>query len=880
MKKYIFYLMLFPLLIHLSAKEKSPPPQVRAYRATESIKIDGVLTESVYKNDPVKDFTQKIPDEGKPATEPSEVWVIYDNDNLYFGANFLDSNPETIDQNLMRRDNIISSDWLWIYMDPYNDDRTGYFFAVNAGGSIADGTLYNDGWMNDSWDGIWESKSKINNDGWSVEIKIPFSQLRFHESENMVWGININRDIKRNAENSFFVMIPSTESGFVSRFADLVGLDGIKSKQRFEVLPYFVQKAQYLIHDSGDPFYKGNQYKTSIGADLKIGLGSSFNIAATVNPDFGQVEVDPAVVNLSAFETYFDEKRPFFIEGQHLFNFGQGGANSNWGFNFGNPELFYSRRVGRSPNGNVPDNDFVDYPRETRILGAAKLTGKIDDTWSIGSLSAVTERIYATTSINGLKSDHEIEPFSHYGVIRSQKEFNDSRQSLGFIFTSTNRDLQTEDLTNNLAKNAFTYGVDGWTFLDSAKKYVLTGYFAGSNIRGSKEALQNIQEKPYRYFQRPDATYMKMDSNRTSLGGYYTRLMLNKQEGNFYFNTAIGAVSPGFENSDLGFQWMADKINGHAVLGYRWYEPDSLFRRKFIYLSHFESFDFEGNSINNGLWMRGYLQFLNYYGLGFNASFNFEDYNNTLTRGGPLVKDPKEYYLGLSFETDNRKDIVFVFDVGHENNDLKEKYLNLTGSVEWKPSSQITISVGPEYTKRNSKRQWVGRFEDSFASDTYNSRYVFGNIDQETISANIRLNWTITPKMSLQLFMQPLISVGNYSNFKELARPSSMDFNNYNEIGIVGYNSVDEEYIIDPDENGPADEFRFENPDFNFKSLRGTLVYRWEILPGSIFYLVWSHDRQNIDNAGDLEFGRDFNSLMRAETNNIFLAKFSYWVNL
>jgi len=298
------------------------------------------------------------------------------------------------------------------------------------------------------------------------------------------------------------------------------------------------------------------------------------------------------------------------------------------------------------------------------------------------------------------------------------------------------------------------------------------------------------------------------------------------------------------------------------------------------YISHFESFDFEGNSLNNGLWMRGYLQFLNYYGLGFNASFNFEDYNNTLTRGGPLVKDPKGYYFGLSFETDNRKDIVFVFDVGHENNDLKEKYLNLTGAVEWKPSSQITLSIGPEYTKRNSKRQWVGRFEDLFASATYNSRYVFGDIDQETISANIRLNWTITPKMSLQLFMQPLISVGNYSNFKELARPSSMDYNNYDEIGTVVYYIEDGEYIIDPDKEGPADEFRFENPDFNFKSLRGTLVYRWEILPGSIFYLVWSHDRQNSDNAGDLEFGREFNSLMSAETNDIFLAKFSYWLNL
>ncbi len=879
MKKY-FLIFTFIILPQIIQAKNTDQLKVQAYKAPKGIKLDGILNESVYKNDPITGFIQKIPDEGKPATEKSEVWISYDNENIYFSANFFDSRPQTIDQNLMRRDQIISSDWLWIYMDPYNDDRTGYFFAVNPGGSIADGTLYNDGWMDDSWDGIWDYKTKINNDGWSVEIKIPFSQVRFQESENMVWGINLNRDIKRRNENSFLVMVPSTESGFVSRFADLVGLDGIKPKQRLEILPYFVQKAQFLVHENDDPFYSDNQYKTSLGADLKIGLGSSLNLDATFNPDFGQVEVDPAVVNLSAFETFFDEKRPFFIEGQHLFRFGSGGANNNWGFNFGNPQLFYSRRIGRSPHGNVPDNDFQDYPGETRILGAAKITGKLDETWSIGGLSAFTERTYATTLLNGIKTSNEVEPFTHYGVLSTQKEFNESRQSLGLMFTSTNRNLRTDELSNNLTKNAFTYGLDGWTFLDSAKKYVLTGYLAGSNVSGTKEALANIQEQPYRYFQRPDATYMKLDSNQTTLSGYYTRLMLNKQEGNFYFNTAIGAVSPGFENSDLGFQWMADKINGHLVLGYRWYEPDNIFRRKFIYAAHFESYDYEGNKLNNGFMIFSSAQLLNYYNLEMQASYNFEEYNKTLTRGGPLSKNPSEHYISFEFSSDNRKNIVLGFDVGYDNNSLNETSFDFEPFIEWKPSTQINITVGPEYSKRFSKRQWIDNFSDPLATETYNKRYVFGDINQETIAANIRLNWTITPQMSLQLFMQPLISVGNYSNFKELARPSSIDFNNYEEIGTVSYSTEDDEYIIDPDNNGPADEFRFENPDFNFKSLRGTLVYRWEILPGSIFYLVWSHDRQNSENAGDFEFGRDFDDLLSAETNDIFLAKFSYWLDL
>ncbi|MCB9248602.1 MAG: carbohydrate binding family 9 domain-containing protein [Ignavibacteriales bacterium] len=879
MKRY-FLLLTFALLIQMLAKSKPANQQVRAYKTDETINLDGVLNEPVYKNIPVKDFTQKIPDEGKPATEDSEVWITYDNENLYFSANFFDSKPETIDQNLMRRDNIISSDWLWIYMDPYNDDRTGYFFAVNAGGSIADGTLYNDGWMDDSWDGIWESKTKINDDGWSVEIKIPFSQLRFKEEDNMVWGINLNRDIKRRNENSFLVMIPSTESGFVSRFADLVGLDGIQPKQRFEVLPYFVQKAQYLVHDSGDPFYSGNQYKTTLGADFKIGLGSSFNIAATVNPDFGQVEVDPAVVNLSAFETFYDEKRPFFIEGQHLFNFGQGGANNNWGFNFGSPQLFYSRRVGRSPSGDIPDNNYANYPQETRILGAAKLTGKVDETWSIGGLSAFTERTYATLSNNNIKTDHEIEPFSHYGILRTQKEFNDSRQSLGIIFTSANRDLRTDDLSNNLAKNAYTFGVDGWSFLDTSRTYVLTGYLAGSHINGSKDALVNIQEKPYRYFQRPDATYITLDSNRTTLGGFYTRLALNKQKGNFYLNAAIGAVSPGFENSDLGYQWMADKINAHTVLGYRWFQPDSTFRQKFLYFAHFEDYDFEGNNLNNGIWMRGLLQFLNYYSIGMIASYNFEEYTKSLTRGGPLSKNPSEYFVEIEMESDNRKDITFGIETGYQNNAMHENSFSFETYIEWKPSSQISLSVGPEYNIDKGKRQWVNNFSDPYATNTFKNRYVFGDIDYKTISANIRLNWIMTPKMSLQLYLQPLMSVGTYTNFKELAQPSTMNFNEYDNVGSVSYNPEDDEYIIDPDGNGPAEIFSFSNPDFNYKSIRGTLVYRWEVLPGSIFYLVWSHDRANYDHPGEFKFGRDFNDLLGAETNNIFLAKFSYWLDL
>ena len=305
--------------ITFASSKNDSTQAIQAYRLSEPIIIDGELNESVYSNPAITEFTQRDPDEGKPSSEKTEVWVSYDESSIYFSGRFSDSCPDSIDVTLMRRDNFVESDWFWIYLDPYNDNRSGFYFSVNPGGSICDGTLFNDDAMDDSWDGIWENKTTVDENGWNVEVRIPYTQLRFKESDEMTWGINLNRDIKRKHEMSFYVLVPRNESGNVSKFADLEGLKGIKSKQRFEILPYMVQKAQYLVHDENDPFYKSKQYKTSLGADVKFSLGSNLNVDATINPDFGQVEVDPAIVNLSEFETFYSEKRPFFIEGSNIF---------------------------------------------------------------------------------------------------------------------------------------------------------------------------------------------------------------------------------------------------------------------------------------------------------------------------------------------------------------------------------------------------------------------------------------------------------------------------------------------------------------------------------------------------------------------------------
>lgn len=855
---------------------------VTAYKLKEPLVLDGKLTEPVYKNKAVENFTQKDPYEGKPATEKSRMWVSYDESNIYFSGQFFDSHPDSIDLTLLRRDNVVESDWLWIYLDPYNDDRTGYYFAVNAGGSISDGTLYNDEWMDNSWDGIWETKTSVNDKGWNVEVKIPFSQLRFKESERMVWGVNLNRDIRRKHEMSFMVMVPKAESGFVSHFADLVGLDGIKTKQRIEVLPYFVQKAQYLRHEAKDPFYTGNQYQTSFGADLKFSLGTNLNVDATILPDFGQVEVDPAIVNLSAFETFYSEKRPFFIEGSSTFQFGYGGSNNNWGFNFGNPELFYSRRIGRSPQGSIDSEDFVDFPTETRILGAAKLTGKLDETWSIGAVTAFTERTFAQINSDEFgRTEEEVEPFTHYGVFRTQKEFNDGKQAVGLMFTSVNRDLKNHDLADLLSRNAYTFGADGWTYLDEDETYVITGSVIGSYVEGSKACLVRLQEQPYRYFQRPDATFMPLDSSRTSLTGIFSRFMLNKQKGNFYINAAIGTISPGFEYNDLGSQWFADRITGHLVLGYRWFEPDEIFRTKNIFIAYNRSSDYEGNVTREGFYTQANAQFINYWGVSFSGYYNFNATSVTLTRGGPKVLQPQNFGFDINAYTDSREKTIFspyggIWKDSFGNN---EYYYGI--ELEWKPTAQIGLTFGPEYSYICSINQWVDNFDDPYAVNTYGARYVFADFHQRTISANIRLNWIFSPTLSLQLYIQPLISVGDYERYKELSNPSSLEFNVFGENGsTISYNEEDSKYEVDPDAGGPAEKLTFDNPDFNLKSLRGNLVLRWEVLPGSVFYFVWTHNRDNSDNPGDLRFGRDLGKLWRSASDNVLMVKFSYWLNM
>lgn len=859
--------------------EETPVKVVRAVRIERPVKIDGVLEEPAWQRDGYTDFVQRDPHDGEPPTEKTEVWVGYDAKSLYVAARMYDSEPDKIVSRLGRRDDPVDSDWFAVAVDPYFDKRSGYRFSITPAGSIADLSLYNDEWDDETWDGIWDSAARIDDRGWTVEIRIPFNQLRFKKKKEYLWGINFHRIIKRKNENLWYAWVAKDDSGYVSRFARLEGIRNIRPGRHIELLPYAAGKVAISPADEDDPFDSGRNFTANTGIDFKIGLLSNLILDATVNPDFGQVEVDPAVINLSAYETYYQEKRPFFIEGASIFRFGTGGCRDFWNFDWGNPSFFYSRRIGRAPQGlgNL-SHDYADAPLSTTILAAAKLTGEIGKGWKLGFLNALTAREYADIDLGGEQSRQEVEPFSHYGVLRTQKEFNDGRQGLGVIATSVIRDLRTDALSGLLNKNAFSLALDGWTFLDKKKMWALSGWWGGTAVSGSTAAITELQKSPLHYYQRPDAGHVELDEDATSLTGWASRFTLNKQKGNIMLNAAIGAISPGFDSTDMGFQWRGDIINGHLGLGYRWLKPGKIFREAWVIGATHRNYDFGGNKNGEAYYLITGGQLLSYWGGEVLVAGYTDSLSNNMTRGGPLMLKPAFLFSRGNIWTDSRKPVVGsiygdFFDSTRGSRSWSSKL-----TLKIKPSSNVSISLGPGYSYDHLVAQWVDNVEDALMTDTYGSRHLFATLKQKTIYAEIRLNWTFTPRISLQVYLQPFIANGVYTGLKELDRPESFDFNIFGEDNqsTIDYDPDAREYLIDPDGPGPAPVFSVADPDFNFKSLRGTAVLRWEFRPGSVLYLVWTQDRSDTANPGEFRFARDVGDMFSASGTNVFMLKFTY----
>jgi hypothetical protein len=845
------------------------------------VKVDGVLDEGAWQGPSAAPLIQNDPDNGAPPLRPTDWWIAYDDEALYVAARMHDTAPDSICCSLGRRDAYPASDWFYLNLDTFDDDRNGYSFCVNPAGCIGDAVLYNDGWDDASWDGIWTTATRIDAQGWTAELRIPFSQLRFPRADEQRWGINVSRRTLRNQERDELFHRPRDESGYIGRFPHVVGIRGIHPGRKLEVLTYGAGKGEFRSVDREDPFHEGSDLSGDAGIDIQWGLTSDLTLNATINPDFGQVEVDPAVINLSDFETYFEERRPFFIKDASIFRFAQEGTNNNCNFNWMEPLLFYSRRIGRAPSLDLADYDYASVPGVTTILGAAKLSGKLDHT-RLGLLTAVTAKESAELALNGARSSQVVEPLTHFTVLRAQRARADGRQGLGLIATSTLRDLPDALSRASLARNALAAGIDGWTRLDHAGVWAVRGYLSGSLLSGSAEAIDAIQTSSRHYLQRPDADHLHYDPSRTRLGGWIGRVALNKESGNTTLNTALGAISPGYEISDLGYESRSDVINWHVMAGYQWLEPNRTFRYRGVSLGTYRTWDTGGNPDAYGEGLFYNATFTNYWSLNGMVFHNPERNTQRTTRGGPAMRAPECAETNLYVFSDDRG--RFSGYGGASISGDVDGSRGAYGEVQLcaRPSSALRITVGPTYSWSKDTWRWVDNVDDPLMTATYGTRCIFSDLEYRELSITSRIDWTFTPRLTLQAYLQPLMATGRYTELKELARGGSFDFNRYgSDLGsTLTYDAAEQVYTIDPDGAGPAEAFTLSDPNFNYKSLKVNLVLRWEFRPGSTFYLVWTQNREDESDPGDFQPGRDFRSLMDAPGENVIMAKVTVWSSL
>ena len=822
---------------------------VQALRATGPVTIDGVLAEPVWAGgEAFTGFTQRDPVEGAAPSQLTEVRIAYDDDALYVGARLHDSAPDSIAARLTRRDASVASDRFAVYLDPYHDRRSGYYFMVNAAGTLYDGTLANDVEDDKSWDGVWDSAARIDERGWTVEMRIPYSQLRFAHGEPQVWGINFMREIPRRREKVYAAYRPRKASGFVSRFPDLVGFERLSPGHAIELMPYVTTQTEHLEHPTGDPFNDGSRLRGNGGGDLRTRLGS-LTLNATGNPDFGHVEIDPSTVNLTDVEDFFEEKRPFFVDGAGTFAFGRQGAGDYWDSDWDDPLFFYSRRIGRTPQGRVPSSDFEDVPVATRIIGAGKLIGRLGSRWSLGTLHAVTGRELARLADPDTTWQAEIEPLTYYGVTRAQREIG-RRAGLGLLSTTAIRSFDEPVLRNQLNSASVLAGLDGWLFLDSRETWVVSGWSALSRVEGNPRRMIALQRSSAHYFQRPDASHVEVDSAATSLTGYASRYWINKQKGAVLFNSAVGFVNPAFDANDLGFMRKTDVVNGHLGSGYKWTKPTRLFRYQTLKAAAFSTFDHGGNATRRGVELSSYTEFKSGPTLSLYGTFDAPALNHRRTRGGPLTRNLEGFSVGLDFLSDAQRRSYYYLSAGGGSSVSGSWRAFAYPGAEWKPISALSIKITPGWERVHEDAQFVTVLTDA-ASPTNGRRYVFATLDQHSVSASLRLNWTFTPRLGLQTYVQPFVSSAEYRGFKSLARARSYEFE--------------------------PSSYTNDDLDFTVRSLKGNAVLRWEYRPGSTLYLVWTQRRSESEDFAEtpLPLGR----VGDARPENIVLVKLSYYLS-
>lgn len=873
-------------------------PSVVAVAREAEIHIDGRLDEAEWRRAAAAgDFVQRDPVEGARAEEPTEVRVLFDDDALYVGARMYDRAPHTIADRLVRRDEEGPYDFFEVSLDPNSDRRTGYLFRVSAAGVQLDTYLYDDVRDDRAWDAVWQSAVQRDSLGWSAELRIPLAQLRYEAADTLqAWGANFSRRRVASNERTFFALESRRRHGRVSVFGRMVGLEMGDAKRRVELRPYGLALARAAPREPGDPFFDGSELGARAGLDLRYGLGAAFTLDLTLNPDFGQVEVDPAVINLTAFETFFPEKRPFFVEDARVFDFNLSGHQNR---------LFYSRRIGRQPQAPLPDSaEFADVPTETTILGAAKLSGRTAGGLSVGALAAMTARELGRAQRigEGGVETFVAEPRTAHGVLRFQQDFGAGRSQAGLILTGHHRVLPPDGSFDFLTSSAYSAGLD-FEHTWANRAWALWGFLAGSLVQGPNAALVRIQRLSNHYFQRPDAADLSVDSAATALAGAEWRLQLERRSGRHWTGAVwAGEVTPGFEVNDLGFSRSNERLDAGARLSYQEIQPGRVLRSYRI--SAFTFHNWRHQALERPLWASGWgrahqrgnwqvnanFTFLNYWDLNLEAAYRPETMSGEATRGGPLMIEPASAELRIRASTDRRKPLSLEPSVNLEEGRRGGSRFGAELEVTWRPTPTWELELSPEYSRQLDVAQYVAATGAVGYAPTYGARYLFADLRRESFSLETRLSVALSPAFSLQAFVQPLLSAGDFLIYKQLARAESFDFDVLEEgtaratdsgIACEGGRTcaLGGRRYVDFGGDGTPD-LEFGDRDFNVRSLRGNAVLRWEYRPGSVLFLVWQHRRRDEVDDGRFRPAADARALFAAASENVFIIKASYWLGL
>jgi hypothetical protein len=829
--------------------------------------IDGKLDDECWKKGNwAGNFRQWIPKEGAKPTYPTELNIQYDDKNLYVAIRAYDGEPKKILRQAGVRDELIG-DMAGVNFDSYRDYRTGFEFTVTAWGQKVDLVLFNPMNWDFNWNPVWKVKVGLEDSAWVAEYEIPLSQLRYSRKDEQVWGMHVWRWISRLQEESDWEIQSKTGPGMLYNFGELRGIKGLKKSSRLEIMPYILGDLTTMKKEPGNPFAdKGRTWGGNAGLDAKIGISSNFTVDLTVNPDFGQVESDPSVMNLTAFETFYEEKRPFFLEGLTIFD-----------YKFDNQSLFYSRRIGHAPSRPVSPNEnlFVNSPDKTAILSAIKLSGTTSNGLSVGLIQSVTANEFARLSdLNGNRSSVKVEPLTSYTVARIQKGYNAGNTVIGGLLTSTNRNIEDKNL-ESLSTNAYTGGLDLLTHWKD-KEFYIDAKLIGSFINGSKQSITALQESSARYYQRPGASYLKFDTTANTLNGYGGKFTIGKgSKGLWKYSTGATWLSPGLELNDLGYMNTADEISQVNVVSYQIIQPVSIFLTYSLTLEQFNSWNFNGQYLGSGAHLSFLSGFKNQWSFAANLIYDSKTLDTKILRGGYDMIIPYAITTFGSVNSDPAKKITASMVYSYEfrgNNSLVN--FQIEPGITYRPINNLKIGATANYINNRDKLQYV-----TTNYSVPGNRYILGTIDQKTLGLTFRVDLNLTPEFSIQYYGSPFVSRGSYSQLKFITDPRAKLFGDRFELYQDPVLSEGTYQLYDYS-TGSRVDYSIDNPDFNFHEFRSNLVAKWEYRLGSFIYLVWSSSRTGNTSSSKATIAESYKELRSIYPNNIFLIKLNYWFSL